>query len=121
MIVAPRHWLLTFGLLVTLTWPLAVRGQVVDHGSNDSFTGSVGIGTQTPHAPLDVNGSIFIAPTSGTHAPFACDSTTIGVIGFNCQGQMLACNGSSWIIADSTGTAVTRSTTGLPCVHVIVH
>lgn len=66
-------------------------------------TGNVGIGTTGPQATLDVNGYARLKLNSSQ--PVVCSSTNQGAIALNHLAQMCACNGSSWIFADSTGAA----------------
>jgi hypothetical protein len=66
-------------------------------------SGHVGIGTASPQATLDVNG--YARLTLQSSQPVACSSTNQGAIALNHLAQMCACNGSSWIFADSVGAA----------------
>jgi fibronectin-binding autotransporter adhesin len=65
--------------------------------------GSVGIGTVSPQATLDVNGYARLALQSS--APATCSGTNTGAIALNHLAQACACNGTSWIFADSVGAA----------------
>ena len=71
-------------------------------GSLSSPAGNVGIGTTSPQATLDVNG--YARLTLNSSPPVACSSSNSGALALN-HAQMCACNGSSWIFADSTGAA----------------
>lgn len=64
---------------------------------------SLGVGTQTPQATLDVNG--FARLTMHTAAPTSCNLQTKGSIALNSQAVICACNGTSWIYADRSGMA----------------
>ena len=66
-------------------------------------SGSVGIGTTSPQATLDVNG--YARLTLQSSQPVACAAGNAGAIALNHLAQMCACNGSSWIFADSVGAA----------------
>jgi hypothetical protein len=68
-----------------------------------SSLGNVGIGTITPQATLDVNG--YARLTLQSSQPVACSSTNQGAIALNHLAQACACNGTSWIFADSVGAA----------------
>jgi hypothetical protein len=70
---------------------------VITHG------GSVGIGTTSPQATLDVNGYARLKLQSSQ--PVACSSTNQGALALNHLAQMCACNGTSWIFADSVGAS----------------
>jgi hypothetical protein len=65
-------------------------------------SGSVGIGTGTPAATLDVNG--FAKLKAQAAAPATCNATTLGSIALNHLAQICVCNGTSWIF-DSSGGA----------------
>jgi hypothetical protein len=65
--------------------------------------GRVGIGTTSPQATLDVNG--YARLTLQSSQPVACAAGNAGAIALNHLAQMCACNGSSWIFADSVGAA----------------
>ena len=65
--------------------------------------GNVGIGTTSPQATLDVNGYARLKLQSSQ--PVACSSTNQGAIALNHLAQMCACNGTSWIFADSVGAS----------------
>jgi len=68
-------------------------------------TGSVGIGTASPVATLDVAGAIHLAPR--TSAPIACSAATKGSIAYASTAKRLCvCNGTSWIF-DYNGAACT--------------
>jgi hypothetical protein len=66
-------------------------------------SGNVGIGTTAPQATLDVNG--YARLTLQSSQPVACSSTNQGAIALNHLAQMCACNGTSWIFADSVGAS----------------
>jgi hypothetical protein len=69
--------------------------RTLDYGEMARFTydGNFGIGTPTPLAKLDVNGTLFIRPsTQGT-----CDSTYEGMIYYNSTTHKhYGCNSTSW-------------------------
>jgi hypothetical protein len=67
------------------------------------FAGNVGIGTTAPQATLDVNGYARLKLQSSQ--PVACSSTNQGALALNHLAQMCACNGTSWIFADSVGAS----------------
>jgi hypothetical protein len=58
-------------------------------------TGSVGIGTTSPQAALDVNGAARVGSTGAS-----CSSTNAGAVQYT-SGTLEACNGTSWIPIDS--------------------
>lgn len=63
--------------------------------------GSVGIGTTTPQATLDVNGTARLSKHSSQ--PFPCDPAHDGTILLNAQTKMCVCNGSAWLkVRDDT-------------------
>ncbi len=66
-------------------------------------SGNVGIGTTSPQATLDVNGYARLALQSS--APATCSGANTGAIALNHLAQMCACNGTSWVFADSVGAA----------------
>jgi hypothetical protein len=66
-------------------------------------SGNVGIGTNAPQATLDVTGYARLSLNSSQ--PVACSSTNQGAFALNHLAQACACNGSTWIFADSTGAA----------------
>lgn len=57
--------------------------------------GSVGIGTTSPQAKLDVNGEVRLR--RNTVAPFACTTGVAGTIALNSSYVTCVCNGSSWV------------------------
>lgn len=66
--------------------------------STDVFAfngGSVGIGTTSPQAALDVNGAARVGSTGAS-----CSSTNAGAVQYT-SGTLEACNGTSWIPIDS--------------------
>jgi hypothetical protein len=65
--------------------------------------GNVGIGTTVPQATLDISGYTRLAFNASQ--PVACGTANKGAIALNHLARMCACNGSSWIFADSTGAA----------------
>jgi hypothetical protein len=83
----------------------------VDNGTSLANSGSlatliaghVGIGTTSPQASLDV--SAYARLTLQSSQPVACSSTNAGALALNHLAQMCACNGTSWIFADSTGAS----------------
>jgi hypothetical protein len=76
-----------------------------ESGSMSCFAnnGNVGIGTTSPQATLDVSG--YARLTLQSSQPVACSSTNQGAIALNHLAQACACNGTSWIFADSVGAA----------------
>jgi hypothetical protein len=58
-------------------------------------SGSVGIGTTSPQAALDVNGAARVGSTAAS-----CSSTNAGAVQYT-SGTLEACNGTSWIPIDS--------------------
>ncbi len=66
-------------------------------------SGQVGIGSTSPQATLDVNGYARLKLQSSQ--PVACSSTNQGALALNHLAQACACNGTSWIFADSVGAA----------------
>ena len=72
-------------------------------GTVSAPAGNVGIGTSSPQATLDVNG--YARLTLRSSQPVACSSGNAGAIALNHLAQMCACNGTSWIFADSVGAA----------------
>lgn len=57
--------------------------------------GDIGIGTSTPMATLDINGTARLKPYSGAE-PVACDSAHAGTIALTGAYLMCVCNGSTW-------------------------
>lgn len=64
--------------------------------------GTVGIGTISPAATLDINGYAHLA--TQTSAPFACDALHKGSISLTNIASICICDGSSWIL-DASGAA----------------
>ena len=87
------------GILAFRTNAGSGDADVVDILSN----GNVGIGTTSPQATLDVKGYARLALQSSQ--PAACSTTNQGAIALNHLAQMCACNGTSWIFADSVGAS----------------
>lgn len=71
-------------------------------GTLSSPAGSVGIGTATPQATLDVNG--FVRLTLNSSAPAVCSTSNPGAIALNHLAQICVCNGTAWNL-DRTGAA----------------
>jgi len=70
-------------------------------------TDSVGIGTATPYATLDVNGYAKLKTNSA--APVACSATYKGSIAYTggTTNYLCFCNGTGWMQAHSPATACT--------------
>jgi hypothetical protein len=75
-------------------------------------TGSVGIGTTTPQAKLDVGGEAKIGISSPA---LACTSGTAGAMRYN-SGQMEYCNGTNWVILGVAPTSASCVETALDVV-----
>lgn len=58
-------------------------------------TGDVGIGTATPKATLDINGTARLKPYSGAE-PVACNAVHAGTIALTGVYLMCVCNGGIW-------------------------
>jgi hypothetical protein len=65
--------------------------------------GSVGVGTETPKATLDVNGYARLSLNSSE--PATCRAHNAGAIALNHTARICTCNGTQWI--DVTGAACT--------------
>jgi len=85
------------------SYPFVVEPGTPSYTLYEASTGRVGIGWSAPQATLDVNG--YARLTLQSSAPATCSSTNQGAIALTHLAKMCACNGSSWIFADSTGAA----------------
>lgn len=62
--------------------------------------GNVGVGTTTPVATLDVNGTARLARYPAQ--PFPCDADHDGTIALTSKYKICACNGMQWVPTDSS-------------------
>jgi trimeric autotransporter adhesin len=90
-----------YGLYIATPSAATTNYALYSQGGTTYFGGNVGIGTTAPQATLDVNGYARLALNSSQ--PVACSGTNQGAVALNHLAQMCACNGSSWIFADSVG------------------
>jgi hypothetical protein len=67
-------------------------------------TGSIGVGTTTPQATLDVNG--YVKLKSNGSEPVACSGTTAGSIAMTSSYVPCVCNGTAWYYLDSLRSGV---------------
>lgn len=77
-----------------------------DQGLTVHRDGNVGIGTSSPMATLDVNGTARLAKYSSP--PFSCDSARDGTIALTSKYVTCVCNGSAWVRTSDGTTACSQ-------------
>lgn len=74
---------------------------------NNYFTGSLGIGTTTPSAKLEVAGTVkaeHLRLSNYATEPFACSSDKTGTLALTDAFKMCVCNGSQWVFTSDGAT-----------------
>ncbi len=78
-------------------------GSVPAEAMRISNTGHIGIGTDTPVLPLEVQGAVRFKKYASP--PYVCGSTFTGTIATTSVNTLCACNGTKWVMVSDGSTA----------------